>query len=182
MEKNKIMQLLLPALAGAAILGLILFLMIGPNKADEAKKLEPLPNPGGVIPEGQETKDLSSDAMSKELPDIKEDGYTTMSTGLKFKDIKIGDGTNCPEGATVTCHYAGWQTDGKMFDSSYLKRGSPATFSLFRVITGWKFGMPGMKPGGIRRLIIPKEMAYGDGDSQQPGGTLVFEIKLIRWR
>ena len=70
--------------------------------------------------------------------------------------------------------------DGKTFDSSY-DRGQPITFGLNGVIAGWQMGIPGMKVGGKRRLIIPASLAYGG----QAVGTipansdLVFEVELL---
>jgi FKBP-type peptidyl-prolyl cis-trans isomerase FkpA len=54
--------------------------------------------------------------------------------------------------------------------------------SLNKLIEGWKIGVPGMKPGGIRRLFIPSAYAYGSkghGDSIPPDSDLVFEVKLL---
>ena len=77
---------------------------------------------------------------------------------------------------------SGWLTDEKAtkFDSS-VDRGEKATFPLNRLIKGWQEGIPGMKPGGVRRLKIPAELAYGkDGRPGIPGNaTLVFEIELF---
>ena len=68
------------------------------------------------------------------------------------------------------------------FDSSV--GGDPVTFPLKGVVKGWQEGIPGMKPGGVRRLRIPADLAYGkDGtpDGTIPGNaTLVFEVKLIK--
>jgi FKBP-type peptidyl-prolyl cis-trans isomerase len=104
-------------------------------------------------------------------------------SGLEVWDVKEGKGDAVKEGATVTVHYAGWLTDkdATLFDSSY-KRGEPATFSLDGVIKGWTEGIPGMKPGGVRRLKIPAKLAYGDrevGGLIPANSTLVFEVELI---
>ena len=64
-------------------------------------------------------------------------------------------------GGTVTVHYTGWLTNGKKFDSS-VDRGQPISFPLNRVIKGWQDGIPGMKPGGVRRLKIPANLGYED--------------------
>lgn len=185
MEKSQIKQILLPAIAGASLLGLILYLVLGPNR-EEPKPASASPTPpqgtAGPTPASQKAKDNSSEGMAREYPADTDEGYTLLAGGLKSKDIKIGEGEEVPSGASVTCHYAGWQTNGSMFDSTYLRGGSPTEFSLNGVIAGWTKGIPGMKPGGIRRLIIPPEMAYGQGGGGRPGGILVFEIKLMQWR
>jgi peptidylprolyl isomerase len=78
---------------------------------------------------------------------------------------------------TVKVHYAGWTTDGKMFDSSYL-RNEPSTFKLTGVIAGWTDGLQVMTPGDRVRFWIPEEMAY-KGQAGKPQGMLVFEIELL---
>jgi FKBP-type peptidyl-prolyl cis-trans isomerase len=78
---------------------------------------------------------------------------------------------------TVKVHYAGWTTDGKMFDSSYL-RNEPATFVLTGVIAGWTDGIPVMTPGDRVRFWIPEELAY-KGQAGKPQGMLVFEVELL---
>jgi len=102
-------------------------------------------------------------------------------SGLEIWDVKAGKGDAVKPGGTVTVHYTGWLTDDKatQFDSSVGKK--PITFSLDGVIPGWQEGIPGMKPGGVRRLKIPAELAYGkNGRPGIPGGaTLVFEVELI---
>ena len=71
--------------------------------------------------------------------------------------------------------------DGTIFQSS-LDFGQPATFGLNQVISGWTQGVPGMKIGGKRRLIIPSAMAYGSQRAAAnipPNSDLVFDIELI---
>lgn len=106
--------------------------------------------------------------------------------GLQAIDLKEGDGEAVPEGATITAHYTGaYAVNGEIFESSK-DSGQPATFPLSGVIAGWTQGVPGMKVGGIRRLIIPGELAYGPapegytpGSTARPMGTLVFDIELV---
>lgn len=101
---------------------------------------------------------------------------------LEIIDIKEGDGAVVHEAATVTAHYTGaLANNGTIFQSSY-DSGSPIPFSLNGVIQGWTEGVPGMKVGGTRRLIIPAEKAYG-AQSPSPdipaNADLVFDITLI---
>src|SRR5262245_24684402 len=96
-------------------------------------------------------------------------------------DVKEGQGEAVKPGGTVTVHYTGWLTDGKQFDSSV--GGRPVTFPLGGVIRGWQEGIPGMKPGGVRRLKIPADLGYGRqgaGSDIPPNATLVFEVELIK--
>ncbi len=107
--------------------------------------------------------------------------WTETSSGLKFWDIKEGDGATPPSSASrVRVHYTGWFLNGEEFDSS-VKRGQPADFPLNGVIKGWTEGVGSMKVGGKRKLIIPSDLGYGpNGRASIPGGaTLVFDVELI---
>ncbi len=102
-------------------------------------------------------------------------------TGLASKVLKAGTGDKKPTAAdTVTVHYSGWTTDGKMFDSS-VERGEPTSFPLGGVIAGWTEGLQLMVAGEKRRFWIPEDLAYGPAvpGSGRPGGMLVFDVELI---
>lgn len=102
-------------------------------------------------------------------------------TGLASKVLQAGTGDKKPTAAdTVTVHYSGWTTDGKMFDSS-VTRGEPASFPLGQVIAGWTEGLQLMVVGEKRRFWIPEELAYGPvvEGSGRPGGMLCFDVELI---
>jgi peptidylprolyl isomerase len=111
---------------------------------------------------------------------------TEATTELQIIDLAEGTGDTVAEGATVTAHYTGaYAVNGEIFESS-LDSGQPATFPLGQVIQGWQQGVPGMKVGGKRRLIIPGNLAYGEapagytpGSTDRPQGTLVFDIELV---
>jgi peptidylprolyl isomerase len=103
---------------------------------------------------------------------------TKTRSGLAYRVLRAGTGTEHPSPrSTVTVHYTGWTTDGKMFDSSVL-RGRPATFPLDQVIKGWTEGVPLMVVGEKTRFWIPQDLAYG-GAPDKPRGMLVFDIELI---
>ncbi|HYH74801.1 MAG TPA: FKBP-type peptidyl-prolyl cis-trans isomerase [Candidatus Saccharimonadales bacterium] len=102
-------------------------------------------------------------------------------TELQIIDVKEGTGAEVTKEDTVTVDYTGaLAKDGTVFESS-LDSGQKATFPLSGVIAGWTEGMPGMKVGGVRRLVIPAEKAYG---AQSPSAAipansdLVFDITL----
>jgi len=101
---------------------------------------------------------------------------------LVSEDLKVGDGDTAVEGATIVVHYTGWLSSGEAFDSSEI-RGEPFRFRLGNgeVIAGWDQGMVGMKEGGVRKLVIPPEMAYGDEANGRipPGETLTYQIRLL---
>ncbi len=117
-----------------------------------------------------------------ERPPLDAKEWKKQKSGLEIWDVKEGKGEAVKPGATVVIHYTGWLTDDKAtkFDSS-LDRGEKAEFPLNKLIKGWQEGIPGMKPGGIRRLKIPADLAYGEkGRGEIPGNaTLVFEIELF---
>lgn len=101
---------------------------------------------------------------------------------LEIIDVEVGEGDEVKPGATITAHYTGALVkNGIIFQSSH-DFGDPITFGLDQVISGWTKGVPGMKIGGTRRLIIPAEMAYGD-QSPAPNipanSDLVFDIDLM---
>ncbi len=103
---------------------------------------------------------------------------TTTDTGLAYKVIQKGTGTEHPGSKDiVTVHYSGWTTDGKMFDSS-VSRGQPATFPLNRVIPGWTEGLQLMTVGEKTRIWIPEPLAY-QGRPGRPAGMLVFDVELL---
>jgi len=104
----------------------------------------------------------------------------TTDSGLKYIDLKTGNGESPKSGAIVTVHYSGWLDDGTLFDSS-VKRGTPATFALNRVVAGWTEGVGSMKVGGKRKLVIPPELGYGSRGQGRipPDATLTFEVELL---
>ena len=99
--------------------------------------------------------------------------------GLATKVLTKGTGTAHPgKMSNVSVQYAGWTTDGKMFDSSYA-RGEPATFGVGGVIPGWTEALQLMVEGEKRRLWVPAELAY-KGQPQGPQGMLVFDVELLK--
>lgn len=111
------------------------------------------------------------------------EGATTDS-GLLHEVVEEGDGPVPGPFETVTVHYAGWLTDGTLFDSSYA-RGKPISFPLNRVIAGWGEGLQLMKTGGTSRFVIPPELGYGSRGAPPaigPNATLVFQVELIEIR
>jgi len=111
---------------------------------------------------------------------------TTTKSGLKYEDLKLGEGQVAVSGQTVSVHYTGWLLEsgkkGKQFDTS-INRG-PFSFPLGKgqVIKGWDEGVAGMKVGGKRLLIIPSQLAYGERGVRgviPPRSTLIFEVELL---
>ena len=102
-------------------------------------------------------------------------------TTLVTKDIIVGSGAEALPTSTMTVHYTlmAWST-GKVVESSW-SGGSPATFPLANVIVGWQQGIPGMKVGGRRLLVIPPDLGYGaqGGGPIGPNETLIFVVDAI---
>jgi peptidylprolyl isomerase len=103
---------------------------------------------------------------------------------LVITDLEIGTGVEAKPGDTVDVHYLGVDFEtGEEFDSSW-SRGQSVDFPLAALIAGWQHGIPGMKVGGRRELIVPPALAYGEagGGHQLSGHTLIFVIDLLGTR
>lgn len=118
-------------------------------------------------------------------------GSTPTTETVKITDTVVGTGLTAAAGKTVTVHYTGWlysasasDHKGTKFDSS-VDRGQPFTFPLGagQVIAGWDQGVPGMKIGGKRTLVIPPSLAYGSAGAGNgvipPNATLLFEVEML---
>src|SRR6266545_1558484 len=158
-DKAKMKQYLGPAVAVAAVLvlaGLVIYVSGGSRKMSDG------------------SNGSADDSALKEA-----------SPGVKYRDIKEGIGEPCPPGAEVKMHYTGWTTDGNVFDSTKEGKATalPATFKLKGLIKGWQEGIPGMKPGGIRKLVISPEKGYGKNKqgSIHENSTLIFEVELLEF-
>jgi FKBP-type peptidyl-prolyl cis-trans isomerase FkpA len=108
----------------------------------------------------------------------------TTPSGLKYEDLKEGDGTAAKSGDMVSVHYTGWLTDGTKFDSS-VDAGRPFSFKLGagKVIKGWDEGVAGMKVGGKRKLTIPPQLGYGARGfpgAIPPNAELIFDVELLK--
>ncbi len=127
---------------------------------------------------------MAKKRMFPMLEGTKLEGFEPISIvpELQVIDTVAGEGDECPKWATITAHYTGALcADGTIFQSSK-DMGKPITFSLEQVIEGWQDGVPGMKVGGTRRLIIPAEMAYGSNSPSKnipKNSDLVFDIELV---
>lgn len=102
-------------------------------------------------------------------------------TSLQLQDIYLGSGAEAKATSTLTVHYTlmAWST-GKVVESSWTSN-SPATFPLSQVILGWQQGIPGMKVGGRRLLVIPPALGYGDQAAGPIAAneTLIFVVDLL---
>jgi FKBP-type peptidyl-prolyl cis-trans isomerase len=124
--------------------------------------IKPLPVPAFVMPDDAKLQKTAS--------------------GLQYEVVEQGEGESPKMGSKVLVHYAGWFTDGKLFDSSY-GRGEPAEMRVGMVIPGWNEGLQMMKPGATYRFVIPPQLAYGPRGAPPkiaPNTTLVFVVKLVK--
>jgi peptidylprolyl isomerase len=101
---------------------------------------------------------------------------------LKVADVKVGSGKEAKASDTVTVEYTGAIASNGVIFQSTKDSGSPVSIDLANVIEGWKEGIPGMKEGGTRRLLIPAALAYGanppSGSGIPANAALVFYITL----
>jgi FKBP-type peptidyl-prolyl cis-trans isomerase len=120
--------------------------------------------------------------MTNTMPDVNDPSWVAGANGLKTWDVVTGTGTPVTASSSITVFYTGWlASDGTQFDARR-SPSAPITFALSGLIQGWQQGIPGMQPGGIRRLFVPAALAYGAAGSPPnvpANADLVFELKLI---
>jgi FKBP-type peptidyl-prolyl cis-trans isomerase len=109
-----------------------------------------------------------------------------LPSGLRYADLKVGQGQEAAEGKIIEVHYTGWLQGGKKFDSTD-GCPKPLTFRMGTgdVIKGLNEGIAGMKEGGKRRLVIPPELGFGKeggGSVIPPNATLIYEVELLAVR
>lgn len=146
----------------------VVFQVMNQNKSQPVAAGCELASQGGTMLEGTKLENFDPVASVPELQII---------------DLSEGSGEVVHEGATVTAHYTGaLAKDGCIFQSSHDNGDNPIPFSLAQVIEGWQKGVPGMKVGGKRRLLIPAVQAYGaQSQTGIPANSdLVFDIELVK--
>ena len=115
---------------------------------------------------------------------------SSSSSGVTFnsEDLTVGNGETVAKGDRIKVWYTGWiyvksapGNKGQSFDSNRDRELFRYIVGTGHVIEGWDQGVPGMKVGGIRRLIIPPELAYGSEGQNPipPDATLIFEIEVV---
>jgi peptidylprolyl isomerase len=140
------------------------------------------------LPEETDVKLICDSACEAALVDAE---LVTTPSGLKYKDIKVGDGMQPEPGFQVVVDYIAKNEQGFIFDNS-LEKGKPNDVRVTgdptsaNVIPGLDEGILTMKSGGVRRLYIPGDLAFPKGLASAPGrprispfSPVVFDVKLI---
>ena len=175
----------------AALIGLAIYsLMHRPVKENPLEGIGDNKTSNTINSEPSDTtkvEDKSASQNKNMEPNVRKlENFTPVSKVDKLEKIDLvpGTGEEVKPDATVSVQYTGAiASTGVIFQSSKDFGTDPVTFPLSGVIKGWTEGIPGMKIGGTRRLIIPSEMAYG---SHPPAGSgipvdadLVFDVELV---
>jgi hypothetical protein len=125
---------------------------------------------------------IDDSGMTSTMPAVSDSHWVAGANGLKTWDVVTGSGTPVAAANKISVFYTGWlAANGTKFDSRRSPSAS-ADFTLTSLIQGWQKGLIGMKPGGIRRLLIPSALGYGAAGSPPnvpANADLVFEIKLV---
>lgn len=147
---------------------------------DTAKQDSPPATQTEITKKADTTKMKDTAGAKKEVP------WTTNKSGLKWRDIVVGKGTEAKMQMPVQCHYTVWLSDstgtkGKLIQTS--KESTPLNCTIgVALIEGWSEGMLGMKEGGTRELVVPPTIGYGArgrGNMIPPNSTLYFEIVFL---
>lgn len=160
------------------------------SKLTEPPKPEPMQEPSAAeakaapAPSGSAAFRPLHDALAQLGQDAGAPPPAPPEGKLEIKDVVVGKGAEAKTGDTVKVHYTGTLADGKEFDSSRKPGGKPFEVELGagRVIKGWDQGIPGMKVGGKRKLVIPPSLAYGPRGfpgAIPPNATLTFDVELL---
>ena len=100
------------------------------------------------------------------------------ASGLYVEDLRMGTGPISARERTVAVKYIGWLPNGKQFDSGEIS----VSLGKNSVIRAWEEGLLGMRVGGVRRIVSPPNMAYGNrgaGSDVPPNSVLVFEMQMM---
>ncbi len=173
-------------IAVAIVIGLIVYAMM--RKTDTAPENITIETP--VEQSNTQTlQDNQAQASNKKPMDTNKktlSNFTPVAhvASLEKIDLVTGTGAEVKAGDTVSVHYTGAiAATGAIFQSSKDFGPTPITFPLSGVIKGWTDGIPGMKIGGTRRLLIPAAQAYGatppPGSGIPANADLVFDVELI---
>ncbi|MBC7835044.1 MAG: insulinase family protein [Phycisphaerales bacterium] len=139
------------------------------------------PTAGGAPKPGAGESEQQADGVAP----AKAGDVRTLPSGVQVEELVIGTGAPCTSiNQTIRFHYRGsLKSNGKEFQSSF--GGQPVEYKVTDLVKGWQEGIPGMKVGGKRKLVIPAAMGYGSAGRPPtipPNADLVFEIELLNVR
>ena len=175
----------------ALVIVLVIYVLMNRNKEIDASLLDKkipenqiqtsVPATPNTLKEEAGTQKKQMETNSRILSN-----FTPVSKISKLEkiDLIVGSGEEVKKDATVSVHYTGAvAATGNIFQSSKDFGTKPVTFPLSGVIKGWTDGIPGMKVGGTRRLLIPADQAYGAtppaGSGIPANADLVFDVELV---
>ncbi|MBI3204741.1 MAG: FKBP-type peptidyl-prolyl cis-trans isomerase [Myxococcales bacterium] len=140
----------------------------------------PAPAPTVTLPAA--STEAPPDPRSEAPPEASPSSSRILPSGLGVEDLKLGTGAMAEPGQRVRLHYVGTLEDGRVFDSSRA-RDTPfeARLGQGQLIKGFEEGVAGMRVGGLRRLLIPPELGYGERGTGNipPSSILIFEVELL---
>jgi len=162
---------------------LLALVIAGCGRKGEVTKAVKVQNPKEEAPAAATVPAPAPPAPAPAVKSVGKDGWTTLESGLKYKDKKVGKGTEVKSGTRVTVQYKGWLDNGTVFDTSRKPGREPFSFTVgnSEVIKGWDEGLKGMRVGGIRELNIPSALGYGEAGqgSIPPNARLHFEVEVV---
>lgn len=130
---------------------------------------------------GCETKLVN--ATGRDPVDVDDSDYVTTESGLKYYDIRVGTGRTPQEGETAVVQYTGWLQNGGLEIDTTRDDNIPLRYvvGVGAVVDGWEEGVRSMKVGGLRQLVIPPDLGYGNQPVGPipPNSTLIFEVELV---
>jgi peptidylprolyl isomerase len=106
---------------------------------------------------------------------------TKLNSGVYIQDVLVGSGDAAAKGDSIAVNYTGYLTNATIFDTN--SGQAPAEFGLDHLITGWQEGVPGMRVGGKRKLVIPSSLAFGSSGvvGRVPGNAnVLFDVELVK--
>ena len=183
------MSVIVSFIVVVVFIGLVIYIIMNnTKKVDLSEGLNNIDNTQQVDTSEQTTttedQSTSQKTMGQNTRTL--DGFTPVSKtdNLEKIDLVVGSGAEVKVGDTVSVQYTGAvAATGEIFQSSKDFGTDPVTFPLANVIKGWTDGIPGMKVGGTRRLVIPADMAYGAnppaGSGIPANADLVFDVELV---
>jgi len=164
----------------------LLLLVVLPITPIAAQAGSAAPIPTMIVPARREER-LPLRTVGTTLPfdlapvlGVREDSLKRTSRGVFYDDLMVGDGAEVRAGDSVAVHFVGYLADGTPVTKSPKE---PFRFRLGtgRVVDGWEDGLPGMRVGGRRTLVIPAVLGYGAKGSGPipPNATLVFDVMVV---